>query len=56
VIAVIVAIAAQTFIVTELGLRLGTRLSRRAREDAVRVAGFALTALGVTLLVEKLLA
>jgi putative Mn2+ efflux pump MntP len=55
VIAVIIAIAAQAFVVTQLGLRLGTRLSERAREGAERLAGAALTGLGITLLVEKLL-
>lgn len=53
---VIIAIAAQAFVVTQLGLRLGARLSPRGRESAERLAGLALSALGVTLLVEKLLA
>jgi putative Mn2+ efflux pump MntP len=53
---VIVLIAFQTFIVTQLGLRLGSRLSERLREGAERLAGAALTGLGVVLLAEKLLA
>lgn len=55
VIAVIIAIAAQAFVVTQLGLHLGTRLSHRARENAERLAGLALTTLGAVLLTEKLL-
>ena len=53
---VIALIALQAFIVTQLGLRLGTRLSTRLREMAERLAGVALTALAVGLLAEKLLA
>jgi putative Mn2+ efflux pump MntP len=53
---VIALIAGQTLIVTQLGLRLGSRLSDRIREGAERVAGAALTTLGVILLAEKLLA
>ena len=52
---VIVLIAIQTVIVTQLGLRLGSRLSERLREGAERLAGAALTGLGVVLLIEKLL-
>jgi manganese efflux pump family protein len=54
-ITVLIAIAAQAFVVTQLGLRLGTRLSHRARENAERLAGLALTTLGAVLLAEKLL-
>ena len=53
---VIALIAVQTFVVTQLGLRLGNRLSERLREAAERVAGLALTALAVVLLLEKVLA
>jgi manganese efflux pump family protein len=52
---VIVLIALQAFILTQLGLRLGNRLSERLREGAERVAGLALTALGLVLLGGKLL-
>jgi putative Mn2+ efflux pump MntP len=52
----IVLIALQAFAVTQLGLRLGTRLSERLRERAERLAGAALTGLGLVLLVEKALA
>ncbi len=51
---VIALIAAQTFAVTQLGLRLGARLSERLREGAERLAGVALTVLGLVLLAEKL--
>jgi manganese efflux pump family protein len=53
---VVVLIALQTFIVAQLGLRLGARLSERTREGAERLAGVALTGLGIALLAEKLLA
>jgi putative Mn2+ efflux pump MntP len=53
---VIVLIALQAFILAQLGLRLGSRLSERLREGAERLAGAALTGLGIALLGEKLLA
>jgi manganese efflux pump family protein len=53
---VIALIALQAFIVAQLGLRLGSHLSKRLREDVERVAGAALTGLGIVLLAEKLLA
>jgi putative Mn2+ efflux pump MntP len=53
---VIVLIALQAFIVAQLGLRLGSRLSERLREGAERLAGAALTGLGLVLLGEKLFA
>ena len=52
---VIVLITLQAFAVTQLGLRLGTRLSARLRETAERLAGVALTALASVLLAEKLI-
>jgi putative Mn2+ efflux pump MntP len=55
VLAVIIAIATQAFVVTQVGLRLGARLSHRARGKAERLAGLALTTLGAVLLTEKLL-
>lgn len=51
---VVVAIAVQAFVLSQLGLRLGARLSERLREGAERLAGIALTLIGVVLLVEKL--
>jgi len=53
---VIALIALQTLIVTQLGLRLGNRLSETLREGAERLAGAVLTGLGVALLAEKLFA
>jgi manganese efflux pump family protein len=55
VVAVIIVIAAQAFVLAQLGLRVGGRISERARESAERLAGLALTALEVTLLAEQLL-
>jgi putative Mn2+ efflux pump MntP len=53
---VIALIAIQAVILTQLGLRLGNRLSERTRESAERIAGLALTGLAIVLLVEKLVA
>ncbi len=52
---VIVLIGVQTFVVTQLGLRLGQSVGERVREGAERLAGVALTLLGLVLLAEKLL-
>jgi putative Mn2+ efflux pump MntP len=52
---VVVLIALQAFIVAQLGLRIGGRLSERMREGAERLAGVALTGPGTVLLAEKLL-
>jgi putative Mn2+ efflux pump MntP len=52
---VIALIAVQAFIVTQLGLRLGNRLSEHLREAAERLAGLALTGLAIALLAQKLL-
>lgn len=56
VVVVVALIAVQAFILTQLGLRLGNRLSEHLREGAERLAGVALATLGVVLLTEKLLA
>ena len=52
---VIVLIALQAFIVTQLGLRLGHRLSEQVREGAETLAGLALIVLALGLLAERLL-
>jgi manganese efflux pump family protein len=52
---VIALIALQTLAVTQLGLRLGARISDRLRDGAETIAGIALTALAFVLLLEKLL-
>ncbi len=54
VLVILVLIGVQTFIVTQLGFRLGQRIGERVREGAERLAGVALAALGLILLVEKL--
>lgn len=51
---VLVAIAVQTFLVAQLGFRLGASLSERFREGAERLAGLALIGLGLILLAERL--
>ncbi len=53
---VIGLIALQALILTQVGLRLGNRLSERLREAAERLAGLALSLLAIVLLAEKLLA
>lgn len=53
---VIILIAVQTMVLTQAGLRLGSRLSQGLREGAERLAGAALTGLGAVLLAEKLFA
>jgi putative Mn2+ efflux pump MntP len=50
---ILVLIGIQTFVATQLGIRLGARLGGRIREGAERLAGVALAALGLFLLVEK---
>jgi len=52
---IVILIGIQTFVLTQLGLRLGQRIGERVREGAERLAGVALTLLGVVLLSEKLL-
>ena len=52
---VVILIALQAFVVAQLGLRLGARLSASLREGAERLAGIALTALGLVLLASTLL-
>jgi len=50
----IVLIGLQAFVVAQLGLRLGTRISEHARENAERLAGVALIGLAVLLGVEQI--
>lgn len=52
---VIPLIPVQALILTQLGLRLGGRLSERLRESGERVAGALLTTLALVLLAENLL-
>ncbi len=55
VVLVILLIGIQTFVVVQLGIRLGSRVGERVREGAERLAGAALAALGLFLLVQKIL-
>jgi putative Mn2+ efflux pump MntP len=54
IVAMVIAIGAQAFVLTLIGVRLGSRLGERRRESAERAAGAALIALGATLLVVRL--
>jgi putative Mn2+ efflux pump MntP len=56
ILAMVIAIAAQAFIVTQIGVRLGGRVGEGMREVTERFAGLALIALGVILLVTQLTA
>ena len=49
----VVLIGLQAFIVSQLGLRLGTRITEHARENVERLAGLALVGLAVLILVER---
>ncbi len=48
----VILIGVQAFLFAQLGLRLGSRLNKAARESAEKIAGVALIALGVLVLVE----
>ena len=52
---VLVLIGSQTFVVTQVGLRLGAAIGEAIRETAERLAAIALVALGAILLAERLL-
>ena len=54
VIPMVIAVGAQAFVVTRLGLQLGARLGERWREGAERLAGCALVLLGATVLLTRL--
>lgn len=53
---VIILITVQAFVLSQVGMRVGARLSEQAREGTERLAGVALIGLGTVLLVEKLTA
>ena len=53
---VLIAIALQALVLSQLGLRLGARLGERAHEGAERLAGLVLGVLAIELLAEKLAA
>ena len=50
----VILIGLQAFVVAQIGLRLGTRISENTRENAERLAGVALIGLAVLLGAEKL--
>jgi putative Mn2+ efflux pump MntP len=52
---VIALIGIQTLVVTQAGLRLGSKIGEAVRERAEQVAGLVLAALGLELLAERLL-
>jgi hypothetical protein len=52
---VITAIAVQALLASQLRLALGSRIGERWREAAERIAGAALAALGIFLVIDKLL-
>ena len=54
--AMVIAITAQAFIATQIGIRLGSRVGEGMREATDKLAGLALIALGVILLIEQLTA
>ena len=49
----VILIGLQAFLVAQIGLRLGARLSERSREAAEKLAGAALVGLALLLLLEK---
>lgn len=54
IVAAVIVIGAQAFVMAQLGLRLGHRIGERAGEWAERGAGAALIGIGVLVLVERL--
>jgi manganese efflux pump family protein len=53
IVAMAIAIGVQAFVVTQIGIRIGARVGERLREAAERMAGVALIALGVVLLLTQ---
>jgi manganese efflux pump family protein len=56
ILAMVIAIAAQAFIATQIGIRLGGRVGEGMREATEHLAGLALIALGAILLISQLTA
>jgi putative Mn2+ efflux pump MntP len=54
VVAMVIAIAVQAFVVTQIGVRIGARAGANMREAAEKLAGVALLALGAVLLIERI--
>jgi putative Mn2+ efflux pump MntP len=51
--ALVIAVAAQAFVLTQVGLRIGERGRDSLPEMTERIGGIALLGLGVTLLIER---
>lgn len=51
--ALVISVGVQAFVLTQIGVRLGSRASERWREVSERVAGGALVLLGAVLLLEQ---
>jgi manganese efflux pump family protein len=56
ILAMVIAIAAQAFVATQIGVRLGSRVGEEMREATEKLAGMALIALGAILLTAQLTA
>lgn len=54
IVAMAIALGIQAFVATQIGTRVGARVGERLREAAERIAGVALIALGVVLLLTQL--
>jgi putative Mn2+ efflux pump MntP len=54
--ALVIAVAAQALIATQIGVRLGSRVGERTREATEKLTGAALIVLGIVLLLERLTA
>jgi len=54
ILAMVIAIAAQAFIATQIGFRLGGRVGEGMRDATKKLAGLALIALGLILLISQL--
>ncbi len=54
IVAAVILIGVQAFVVAQLGLRLGARIGEAAREWAERLAAVALLGLGALILVERI--
>jgi putative Mn2+ efflux pump MntP len=54
ILAMVIAIGLQAFVITQAGVRLGSRMGERTREAAEKIAGAALVALGTILVIEQL--
>ncbi len=56
ILAMVIAIGLQAFVVTQIGVRLGSRVGTQVREATEKIAGIALLGLGGWLLIQRLAA